>query len=104
MNSQYLGPGLLLAIAAGIAVGFSPTGDQYCPSPSAASTTALFAPCQTFDSTVGRSVTKSEAVQIGLLMLDLQAEPASQLADNLRSAPLPPREPQTVGLVKSRPK
>ena len=83
MNSQYLGAALL-AIAVGIAVGFSSikAGDEYCPSPSPASVTALFAPCQTFDAAYGRSVTKSEAVQMGLLAPDLQPEPATQLAQN----------------------
>jgi len=40
MNSQYLGAALL-AIAVGIAVGFSSikAGDEYCPGPSPASVT-----------------------------------------------------------------
>ena len=104
MNSQYLGAALL-AIAVGIAVGFSSikAGDEYCPSPSPASVTSLFAPCQTFDAAVGRHVSRQEAVQMG---------PATQFAHNLRSAPLP--QPQsgtgtgtgtgTVGLAKPGPK
>ena len=83
MNSQYLGVALL-AIAVGIAVGFSSikAGDEYCPNPSASSVTALFAPCQTFDAAYGRTVSKQEAVQMGLLTRDLQPEPAAQVALN----------------------
>ena len=88
MNSQYLGAALLATCAVGIAVGFSAikAGDEYCPSPSPASVTALFAPCQTFDAAVGHSVSKQEAVQMGLLAPDLQPEPATQVAQNLRAA------------------
>jgi hypothetical protein len=105
MNSQYLGAALL-AIAVGIAVGFSSikAGDEYCPSPSPASVTSLFAPCQTFVAAVGHPVSKQEAVQMGLLTPDLQPAPATQLAHNLRSAPLPQSETGTVGLAKPGPK
>jgi len=98
----------LLAIAVGIAVGFSSikAGDEYCPSPSPASVTSLFAPCQTFVAAVGHPVSKQEAVQMGLLTPDLQPAPATQLAHNLRSAPLPQSETGTgtVGLAKPGPK
>jgi hypothetical protein len=105
MKSEYLTAALLAIGAVAISVGTnSVDSSNYCPNPSAASVTALFAPCQTVDSAMGRSVTNPEAVQVGLLRLDLQAEPATQLADNLRSAPLLLREPQTVGLAKSGPK
>ena len=99
MNSQYLGAALL-AIAVGIAVGFSSikAGDEYCPSPSPASVTSLFAPCQTFVAAVGHPVSKQEAVQMGLLTPDLQPAPATQLAHNLRSAPLPQSETGIGGL------
>ena len=84
MNSQYLGAALLAICTVGIAVGFSSikAGDEYCPSPSPASVTALFAPCQTFDAAYGRSVTKSEAIKMGLLAPDLQPEPATLIAQN----------------------
>ena len=70
--------------------------------------TALFAPCQAFDTAMGRSVSKQEAVQMGLLTPDfrpLQPGPATQLALNLR-ATLPLQQPQmgTVGLAKPGPK
>jgi len=107
MNSQYLGAALL-AIAVGIAVGFSSinAGDEYCPSPSPASVTSLFAPCQKFVAAVGHPVSKQEAVQMGLLTPDLQPKPATQLAHSLRSVPLRLQQPQagTVGLAKSGPK
>jgi hypothetical protein len=108
MNSQDLGAALLAICVVGIAVGLSSikAGDEYCPSPSAASVTALFAPCQTFDSAMGRSISKEEAVQMGLLTPDLQPKPATQLAHSLRSVPLRLQQPQagTVGLAKSGPK
>jgi hypothetical protein len=107
MNSQYLGVALL-AIAVGIAVGFSSikAGDEYCPSPSPASVTSLFAPCQKFVAAVGHPVSKQEAVQMGLLTPDLQPALATQLAHNLRSAPLPQPQTETgtVGLAKPGPK
>ena len=99
MNSHYLGAALLATCAMGIAVGFSSikAGDEYCPSPSPASVTSLFAPCQTFDAAVGRHVSRQEAVQMG---------PATEFAHNLRSAPLPlpQAEKGTVGLAKPRPR
>ena len=105
MNSQYLGAALL-AIAVGIAVGFSSikAGDEYCPSPSPASVTSLFAPCQTFVAAVGHPVSKQEAVQMGLLTPDLQPAPATQLAHNPAPLPLPQAEKGTVGLAKPRPR
>jgi hypothetical protein len=95
-----------MGIAVGFSIGFSSikAGDEYCPSPSPASVTALFAPCQTFDTAVGHSVSKQEAVQMGLLAPDLQPEPATQLAHNPAPLPLPQAEKGTVGLAKSRPK
>ena len=96
----------LLAIAVGIAVGFSSikAGDEYCPSPSPASVTSLFAPCQTFVAAVGHPVSKQEAVQMGLLTPDLQPQPATQLAHNPAPLPLPQAEKGTVGLAKPKPR
>jgi len=45
-------------------------GREYCPRPSSESVSALFAPCQAFDTAMGRSVTKQEAVQMALLTPD----------------------------------
>jgi hypothetical protein len=74
MKWEYLAAALLVFVAAAISVGANWTGSSsnYCPSPSAASVTALFAPCQTFDTATGRAVSKSEAVQMGLLRPDEQ--------------------------------
>jgi len=84
MKSQYLVAALLFAICA-VAIGFGANpihSSDYCPDPSGASVTALFAPCQTFDTAIGYSVSKQEAVQMGLLTPDLQPEPVTQLALN----------------------
>jgi hypothetical protein len=82
MKSQYLVAALLAVSGVAIGVGASSirSGGEYCPNPSAASVTALFAPCQTFDSSMGQSVSKEEAVQMGLLIPDEQPIPRTQLA------------------------
>ena len=106
MKIPYLVAALFAACAAVVGAGAnSMYSSDYCPSPSPASVTALFAPCQTFDAAVGH-VSKQEAVQMGWLRPDLQPEPAAQLAHNLRSAPLPlpQAEKGTVGLAKPGPK
>ena len=65
-----------LAIAAAVAAGAGLTikhlwpTDYYCPPPTAASVETLFAPCQAFDTAMGRKITKKEAVQMGLLTPD----------------------------------
>ncbi len=80
MKSDYLVAALLVAIVA-IGLGSSvDSSSKYCPNPSAASVAALFAPCLAFDSAMGRSVSKQEAVQMGLLTPDGQPIPATQLA------------------------
>ena len=56
-------------------------GDQYCPSPSAASVAALFAPCQAFESAMGREVSKQEAVKMGLLRSSRSRHPSLRRAD-----------------------
>ena len=85
MKSQFLFAALIAVC--GIAIGFvghSTNSGEYCPSPSAASVTALFAPCVTFDAATGHEVSKQEAVQMGLLTPDLQPVPAAatQIAQN----------------------
>ena len=115
MKSQFWARALFLvcAVAIGVGVNLIHPNDQFCPDPSAASVTALFAPCQGFDTAMGRSVSKQEAVQMGLLTPDLQPLPleqATQLALNRRHATPPLQQPQsetatgTVGLAKPRPK
>jgi hypothetical protein len=64
----------------GLAV-YSVKTDDYCPRPSATSVAALFAPCQAFDTGIGYSVTKNEAVMMGLLTpAEQPTTPATQLA------------------------
>jgi hypothetical protein len=84
MKSQYLVAALFGVCAVAIGVGASSIHSRgdYCPNPSSASVTALFAPCETFDSAVGHSVSKEEAVQMGLLTRDLQPEPVTQFAQH----------------------
>ena len=82
MKSDHLTAALLVGtLAVGLAANLVRYGtDDYCPSASAASVTALFAPCQTFDSAMGHLVSKDEAVRMGLLTPDQQPVPGTQLA------------------------
>jgi hypothetical protein len=82
MKSQYLVAALLAVSGVVIGVGASSirSGGEYCPNPSATSVTALFAPCQTFDTSMGREVSKPEAVQLGLLTPEERPIPKTQLA------------------------
>ncbi len=70
----------MVAVAIGAGMNTVHPSSDYCPSPSPASVEALFAPCQAFDTAMGRSVTKQEAVQMGLLMPEEQTIPATRLA------------------------
>jgi hypothetical protein len=81
MKSDYLVAALLVgAVAIGLGANSVYSSNKYCPKPSAASVATLFAPCQAFDSAMGRPVSKEEAVQMGLLMPEEQPIPAAQLA------------------------
>ena len=86
MKSQYLATIAIAAFAAGavFAVQSIRTQSDYCPPPSAVSVTALFAPCQTFDNAMGHTVSKSEAIRMGLLTPDEQPmPPATRVAARL---------------------
>ena len=64
MKSEYLTAIAIAPFAAtvGLAVYVVSSSEPYfCPQPSAASVTSLFAPCQTFDTAMGHAVTKREA-------------------------------------------
>jgi hypothetical protein len=62
MKSDYIVAGILAgAMVVGVGAYAARPGGKYCPRPSAASVAALFAPCQTFDSAMGQSVSKPEA-------------------------------------------
>jgi hypothetical protein len=82
MRTEYLAAGVIAAFAAGAGFAvYSVRSAEYCPQPSAASVTALFAPCQAFDTAMGHAVTKKEAVQMGLLRPNEQpTPPATQFA------------------------
>ncbi len=110
MKSQYLATIAIAAFAAGagFAVHSVRTQAEYCPPPSAASVTALFAPCQTFDTAMGRTVSKPEAVQMGLLTPDERpSPPATQLAASDRAltngkVATTHTDPVTVGVAIAR--
>jgi hypothetical protein len=79
MNSDYLFAAVLVIVAVTISLGATWTGrgSSYCPSPSAASVTALFAPCQAFDTAIGYPTSRQDAVQMGLLTHDEQPTTAA---------------------------
>jgi hypothetical protein len=82
MKSDYVVAGILVAaMVVGLGAYSVHPGDQYCPSPSAASVAKLFAPCQAFESAMGREVSRQDAVKMGLLTPDEQPFPASELAE-----------------------
>ena len=86
MRTGYLAAILMAAFVAGtgLAVHSIQSQADYCPQPSAASVTALFAPCQTFDTAMGRAVSKPEALRMGLLTpAEQPAPPATRLAARL---------------------
>jgi hypothetical protein len=68
MRIAYLATIATIALAAGaVSAVYSVRADDYCPQPSAASVTALFAPCQAFQTATGLAITRDEAMQMGLL-------------------------------------
>jgi len=71
-----------IAAGAGLTIKHLWPTDYYCPQPTAASVETLFAPCQAFDTAMGRKITKKEAVQMGLLTPEEQpSPPATRLAE-----------------------
>ena len=81
MKGDHLVAAILVgAMVVGLGAYSVRSGDEYCPSPSAASVAALFAPCQAFDSAMGGKVSKQEAVRMGLLTPEERPVPATQLA------------------------
>jgi hypothetical protein len=82
MKGDYVVAGILVgAMVVGLGAYSAHPGDEYCPNPSAASVATLFAPCQAFESAMGREVSRPEAVRMGLLTPEEQPFPASQLAE-----------------------
>ena len=79
MKSDYLFAALLVTVAVAISLGanWAGSGSSYCPSTSASSVAALFAPCQAFDTAMGHPVSKQEAVQMRLLTPDQRPLPVT---------------------------
>ena len=68
MKDHFLAGIATVALAAGsVSAVYSVRADDYCPQPLAASVTALFAPCQAFQTATGPTITRDEAMQMGLL-------------------------------------
>jgi hypothetical protein len=86
MRTEYLAAIAVTAVAGmvGSAVYSVRTSDN-CPQPSAASVSALFAPCQTYAAGSGPTITTDEAMDIGLA--PLSPRPASAPAQ--QPAPTP---------------
>ena len=80
------------AIGSGFAVNTVKLADN-CPSPSASSVAALFAPCQTFEVVGGSSIDNGQAVRMGVLPFDKQPVPTAQFAA---------QEHATVGVARSK--
>jgi len=96
MRAEYLAVIAIGALAAGAGLAAqSVKTNDYCPRPSPASVSALFAPCQAFDTAIGHSVTRKEAVMMGLLTPAEQptTPPATRLAA---------QEHATVGMATSK--
>jgi hypothetical protein len=81
MKTEYRAAIVIAVLAAGAGLAaYSVRGQaDFCPQPSAASVTALFAPCQTFDTAMRRPVSTPEAAQMGLLTPDVQPSPPTTL-------------------------
>jgi hypothetical protein len=79
MKSELLAAALLAIVAIAITVGTGSviSNGNYCPSPSAASVAALFAPCQAFDEAMGHAISKPEALRKRLLTPDEQPLPVT---------------------------
>ena len=82
------------------------TDPAYCPPPSPASVASLFAPCQAFASAMGHTVTKQEAVRMGLLRPTNQpaltpAEPPTPSPAQLVAQDFQIMEHATVGAANS---
>jgi hypothetical protein len=83
MKSDHLIAALLAgSVAIGLGANWVHSTSVYCPAPSAASVTSLFAPCQAFDRAVGHAVSQQEAVQMGLLKPDEQLTAPTEFALN----------------------
>ena len=75
-----------IAAGAGLTIKHLWPTDYYCPPPTAASVETLFAPCQAFDTAMGRKITKKEAVRMGLLKPKEETQSATRLAEGSAAA------------------
>jgi hypothetical protein len=101
MRTEYLAAIALAAFATGAGwTAYSVQTADYCPPPSAASVTALFAPCQTYAAAMGPAITPKEAMDVGFPPLAPPQQPAprpSQLiADDFQAMA---QEHATVGVA-----
>ena len=106
MRTGYLAAIATAALAAGT-IWAAYTDPGYCPPPSPASVASLFAPCQAFASAMGHTVTKQEAVRMGLLRPTNQpaltpAEPPTPSPAQLVAQDFQIMEHATVGVAKSQ--
>jgi hypothetical protein len=107
MRTEYLAAIAIAAVATGAGwTAYSVQTADYCPQPSAASVTALFAPCQAFAAALGPSFSEQEALRIGLLPLDKgpaakpDREPAPTPAQLVaEDHQIPANEHATVGVA-----
>ena len=108
MNDRYLAAIAIGALAAGaVSAAYALRTADQCPQPSAASVTALFAPCQAFAASTGPEITPDQ------VMIEMSSPrvpgPASAPAQQPRQAPASPAakdlqalgpEHATVGVAK----
>ncbi|MET4426411.1 hypothetical protein ABIB87_009024 [Bradyrhizobium sp. JR18.2] len=88
MKSRDLAAIVVATVICGIGYTAYVVRDQgnVCPRPSATSVASLFAPCQAFDTAIGHSVSRPQAVQMGLLAPVEQVSPqATRLARQERA-------------------
>ena len=107
-TGDLVGIAIMAFVAGAGIVAYSVKGDpDYCPPPSPASVARLFAPCQAFDTAMGHTVTKQEAVRMGLLKPTDQpaltpAEPPPPAPAQLVAQDFQIMEHATVGVAKSK--
>ena len=100
--------GIAIMVASAGIVTYSVKNDpDYCPPPSPASVARLFAPCQAFYTAMGHTVTKQEAVRMGLLKPTDQpaltpAEPPAAAPAQLVAQDFQIMEHATVGVANSK--
>ena len=97
---------MAFAAGAGIVAYSAKSEPDYCPPPSPASVARLFAPCQAFDTALGHTVTRQQAVRMGLLKPTDQpaltpAQPPAPAPAQLVAEDFQIMEHATVGVANS---